>query len=153
MVKKVIVNLDLPKASGLDCIPVVVLSNCKPELLYILAELINKCLKEFCFPDFWKVSLVTPVFKNVGKKSTAKKYHHVSLLFVVGKIFEKLENNRIVDHLDKSRIFSDFQYCFRSSRSTADFFTVVSDRIARAFNRSWATQAPALDIFKAFDWL
>ena len=37
--------------------------------------------------------------------------------------------------------FSDFQYGFRSSRSTADVVTVVSDRISRAFNRSGATQA------------
>ena len=29
--------------------------------------------------------------------------------------------------------------------------TVVSDRITRAFNRSWATPAVALDISKAFD--
>ena len=47
--------------------------------------------------------------------------------------------------------FSDFQYGFRSSRSTADLLTVVSDRIARAFNRSGATRAVALDISKAFD--
>ena len=37
MVKKVIMNLDLSKASGPDCIPVVVLKNCEPELSYILA--------------------------------------------------------------------------------------------------------------------
>ena len=48
-------------------------------------------------------------------------------------------------------LFSDFQYGFRSSRSTADLLTVVSDRIARAFNRSGATRAVALDISKAFD--
>ena len=35
MVKKVIMNLDLPKASGPDYIPVEVLKNCKPELSYI----------------------------------------------------------------------------------------------------------------------
>ena len=45
--------------------------------------------------------------------------------------------------------FSDFQYGFRSSRSTADLLTVVSDRIARAFNRSGATRAVALDMSKA----
>ena len=56
-----------------------VLKNCEPELSYILAELFNKCLKESCFPDCWKVSLVVPVFKNVGERSTAKKYHPVSL--------------------------------------------------------------------------
>ena len=43
------------------------------------------------------------------------------------------------------------QYDFTSSRSTADLLTVVSDRIARAFNRSGATRAVALDISKAFD--
>ena len=67
MVTKVITKLDLSKASGPDCIPVVVLKNCEPELSYILAKLFNKCLKESCFPDCWKVSSVVPVFKNVGK--------------------------------------------------------------------------------------
>ena len=49
MVKKVITNLDLSKASGPDCIPLLVLKNYEPELSYILAELVNKCLKESCF--------------------------------------------------------------------------------------------------------
>ena len=68
MVKKVTMNLDLSKASGPDFIPVVVLKNCEAELSYILAELFNKCLKESCFPDCWKVSLVVSVFKNIGGK-------------------------------------------------------------------------------------
>ena len=51
MVKNVIMNLDLSKASGPDCIPKVVLKNCEPELSYILDELFSKCLKESCFPD------------------------------------------------------------------------------------------------------
>ena len=114
MVKKIIMNLDLPKASGPDCIPVVVLKNCEPELSYILAKLFNKHLKESCFPDCWKVSSVVPLFKNVGERSTAKNYCRVSLLSVVSKVFEKLVNNRIVDHLEKCGLFSDFQYGFRS---------------------------------------
>ena len=70
MVKKLIMNYDLSMASGPNCIPVVVLKNCEPDLSYILAELFNKCLKESCFPDSWKVSSVVPVFKNVGERST-----------------------------------------------------------------------------------
>ena len=56
MVRKVVINLDLSKASGPDYIPLVVLKNCEPELSYILAKLFNECLKECCFPDCWKVS-------------------------------------------------------------------------------------------------
>ena len=151
MVRKVVMYLDLSKASGLNCIPVVVLKNCEPELSYILGEPFNKCLKESCFPNCWKVSSVVPVFKNVGERSTTKSYRPVSLHSVVSKVFEKLVNDRIVDHIEKFGLFSDFQYGFRSCRSTADLLTVVSDRIARAFNRSGATRTVALDISKAFD--
>ena len=91
MVKKVITNIDSSKASGPDCVLVVVLK--------------NKCLKESCFPDCWKVSLVVLVFKNVGGGSTAKNYRPVSLLSVVSKVFEKLVNNRILDHLEKCGLF------------------------------------------------
>ena len=51
LVKKVIMNLNLSKASGPDYIPVVVLKNCEPELCFIQAELFNECLNESCFPD------------------------------------------------------------------------------------------------------
>ena len=79
---------------------------------------------------------MVPVSKNVGQKSTAKNYHHVSLLSVVSKVFEKLANNRIVDHLEKCGLFSNFQYGFRS---TSKLLTVASDRTARTSNWSRTT--------------
>ena len=105
MVKKVITNLDSSKASGSDYIPVVVRKNCKPKLSYILPELFNMSLKESCFPDCWKISLVVPVFKNFGERCTAKNYYPVSLLSVVSKVFEKLVSNRIFNHLEKYGLF------------------------------------------------
>ena len=108
MVEKVITNLDTSKASDPDCIPVVFLRNCETELLYILAELCNIYLIESCFLDFWKVSSVVPVFKNVGKRSTAENCHPVSLLLVVSEVFEKLVSNRIVDHHKKCGFFLIF---------------------------------------------
>ena len=86
------------------------------------------------------------------KKCSRKVYCPFSLLSVFSKVFEKLLNNRLVNHLDKSGVFSDFQYSFRSSRSTAGLLTIASDGgIARAFIRSGATQAIAFDISWAFD--
>ena len=70
---------------------------------------------------------------------------------MVSKVFEIFSHNRIVDHLEKCSLFSDFQCGFRSSRSTAGLLTVVSDRITRAFNKSGATRAVAFDISKAFN--
>ena len=43
--------------------------------------------------------------------------------------------------------FSDFQCGFRFSLSTGDLLTAVSDRIARVFSRSGATQIVARLIY------
>ena len=90
MLKKVIKILALSKMPGPDCIPMVVLKTCKPELSYILAECFNKGLKSFS-PDCWKVSSEIPVFKNVWERSAGINYHPVSLLPVPSKDL----NNRI----------------------------------------------------------
>ena len=113
--KKIIMNLDLSKASSTDCIQLKVLKNCEPELSYIITELFSQCLQESCFPDCCKVSSVIPVFKNIGERTTARNYRPVSLFSVVSKIFEKTVNNKIVDHLEKCGLLSDFQYGLRSS--------------------------------------
>ena len=91
------------------------------------------------FPGLLEGHIGGPCFKNVGKDLLLKTTTLLAFLKVVSKVFEKLINNRIVNHLNKCGLFSDFQYGFRSSRSTADLLTVVSDRIARAFNSSGAT--------------
>ena len=73
--------------------------------------------------------------------------------FTTSKVFEKLVNNRIVDHLEKRVLSSDFKHGFSSFRSTTDLLTVVSDRIARAFiSRSGATQAVARDLLEVLTW-
>ena len=96
------------------------------------------CLKESCSPNCWKVSWVVPEFKNVGE-GLQLKTTGLCFLSVVSKVFETLVYNRLVDCLEKCGLFSDFQYSFRSSQSTEDFLTVVSDRIPRSYNRSGAS--------------
>ena len=111
MVRKVIMNLDLSKTSGPDCILVVVLKNCEPELSYILAELFNVCLKGPCFQivrrfHWWSLYLRMPG-KGLLLKTTA-------LLFFLWLVKSEV-NNKIVDHLEICGLFSDFHYGFRSS--------------------------------------
>ena len=67
---------------------------------------------------------------------------------VVSKNFENLVDNRSVDYLEKCGVFL---YGFRSSQSTAVFLTVVSERIARDFNKSGTAQAVVVNISRTFD--
>ena len=76
----------------------------------------------------------SPVFPSRPKLKLRK---------IVKKVIMNLDLSKasslLVDHLEKCSLFSDFEYGFRSCRSTADLWTVVSsDSIARAFNRSGA---------------
>ena len=71
-----------------------------------------------------KVFSLVSLFKNVWEMSTAKNYSLVNIFSVVSKVFEKLNN--LVYHLEKYRLFSDFQYDFRFSCSSADLLTVLT---------------------------
>ena len=87
----------------------------------------------------------------MSERSTPKNYSPVGFIYVVVKVFKKIAKNRIVDHLERSGLFSDFQYGFRSFRSTAHLLRVAADRIASAYNRSSATQAVTFDMTKTFE--
>ena len=63
---------------------------------------------------------------------------------MINNVFE-----RLLDHLENWSLFSDFQYGFRSSQSTADLLTVVSNIIAKSLKKSGAIRAVALNISKA----
>ena len=77
-----------------------------------LAEVFNVCLKEPCSLDCWKVIPVVPwwslYLRMLGKGLQLK---------TTALLLKSLKN---FDHLEKCGLFSDFQYGFSSSRSSAD---------------------------------
>ena len=91
------------------------------------------------------------VYEKDGKRSTARNHSCPASLFSVdGKIFEKLPNNRFVNHIKKCDLFSKFHYGFRSSQLIADLLPDASNTTDRAFNWFVAAQPIALDISKNF---
>ena len=120
MVKKVIRNLDLSNASGPDCTPVVVLKNCEPHFSYILAELFNNCMKKSLVFQIAGRFHWWPLYLKMLGKGRQQKFTILLVFFLWLVVFAKLVNNRIVDHLDKCDLFSDFQYGFNSFGSTGD---------------------------------
>ena len=95
LVKKFITNLDQRR------LVLFIFQWCFSDILslnfYMLAELFNMCLKKSYFPGCWKF---TSVFR-VENSSTVKNCCPVSLISVASKVFEKLVNDRFVDHLGK----------------------------------------------------
>ena len=70
------------------------------------------------------------LYQNDRKRSTAKNHcHPASLLSLDSKIFEKLPNNRHVNHIKKCSLYSKFQYGFRCSQATADLLPDASNTL------------------------
>lgn len=73
-----------------------------------------------------------PVFNNVWEQSLAKNTYPVTDP-VAMKIFKKPEDNRLIDHIKKFSLFSDFEYCFKSSNLTVDLLSFLFDGIFYGF--------------------
>ena len=149
-VQKLIFELDSSKASGPDSIPVTVLRHCAPELSAILSKMFNLSLKTCTFPTCWKQAVVVPVPKK-GDLTSAANYRPISLLSVVGKIFERILNEQIWKHLETHKLLSDVQFGFRHQRSSADLLALLTEHISKVLDQRGESRSVALDISKAFD--
>ena len=85
-----------------------ILKNCGPEISYILAKLFGIGLKNLIFQIAGRSHLWSLYLRMLGEMSVAKNYCPVvSRLSAVSKVFEKLVNNRIADHLKKCFLLSN----------------------------------------------
>ena len=111
-VEKLLRNIDVKKAIGPDNISPHILKKCASQLAEPLARLFNFCSKTKTWPKIWKRARVVACHK---KKSRTKveNYRPVSLLSVVGKIYEKVLASSITEHLEKNRLLSIKQFDFR----------------------------------------
>ena len=88
-VLKELKSLDTSKATGPDGVSPHILKNCAQQLAAPLAALFTNCLKQKRWPKLWKKASVVAVHKK-DSKNEVKNYRPISLLSVIGKIYERL---------------------------------------------------------------
>ena len=76
-----------------------------PTISEQLSQIFNKCVEEECFPNLPKNGVAIPIYKE-GHNTEAGNCRPISLLPVVGKLFEKLLHKRILDFLIKHKVLS-----------------------------------------------
>ena len=80
------------------------LRNGGPIVCYILEKLFNKIYEEGHIPDAFKCGIITPVYKKHGKPiDDPNSYRRITVCSVIGKIFEKLVQAKIIDKLDSKQ--------------------------------------------------
>ena len=81
--------IDVGKATGLDKIPNGLLKIAADVVAPSLTGIFNQSLVTGIFPSDWKLTKVSPIFKN-GSRSDLNNYWPISVIPTVAKIFEKL---------------------------------------------------------------
>ena len=113
--------------------------------------LFNKCFEEGNFPKSLKIASITPLHKE-GDKGRPENYRHISLLPIIGKIFEFLIFDRIKNYIEKFKILKVNQFGFRSNHNTANAIVSLLEDI-RMNKQSKANEIKVtfLELKKAFD--
>ena len=123
-------------------------------MLVHLAHIFSACLALGIFPDSMKCALMIFIPKPGKLKCDPTNYRPISLLSVLGKIFEKILTNRLTLHMDDHNLHHKHQYGFRRGRGTVSALAMSYEWIVRqkAVKHSRVTMV-ARDIKGAFDFL
>lgn len=117
------------------------------DLLQILFSVI---WREEIVPPQWREGLIVNLFKK-GDKEDPGNYRGISLLSVVGKVFCKILNNRLVQHLDEGRVLHEGQAGFRRNRCCTDNVYTLNEIVQGRLREGKETYAFFLDVQKAYD--
>ena len=148
-VKKLLEEIDIKKAVGVDTIP--------PKLVKIgadiikepLTQAINCCLRQGIFPENAKVASVVPLDKEKPDKYDVSNYRPVRILNAFSKIYEKVIKNQLASYLDN--YFSPFISVYRKSCSTQQVIIRLLEEWRETLDKNFIVGAVLMDLSKAFD--
>jgi len=149
-VLKLLLNINIHKASGPDQIPNILLKELANEIAPALTELYNQTLKDGDIPVDWRRANVAPIFKK-GDRHNAANYRPVSLTCVCSKLMEHIVVKHIVTHLDKHGILTNLQHGFRSKHSCVSQLLLTVSDFAFHYDNNTQVDVAILDYSKAFD--
>lgn len=141
-------NLNNKTCAGPDNISNIFFVKCKFVLSVPLLKLFNLSLSSGIFPDNWKVSYISPIFKG-GDVNQVTNYRPISIISIIPKIFESIVYKKI-NPLFKNIIIDD-QHGFVSNKSTATNLLVFQHYVLDAFKLGHQVDVIYTDFSKAFD--
>ena len=140
------------KSCNIDFYPAKVLKHINLIISPILANLINRSLVEGTYPKSFKKARVIPLHKSKCKDDL-NNYRPISILPILGKIFERVVYNQLYYFLEKYKLLHHNQYGFRKNRSTIQAIMDQLDFVYNNLDQGSAVISIFMDFSKAFDCL
>lgn len=140
------------KSCGFDSIRSEMLKNCNAELQRAVLKLFNIILKWGYFPDTWNKGLITPIHKN-GDKLDPNNFRGICVSSNLGKLFNSILNNRLLNFLNEHNVLSKGQIGFLPNHRTTDHIYTLHTLINENVNQTKNGKIFAcfIDFKKAFD--
>uniref|UniRef100_A0A224X7Z3 Putative reverse transcriptase n=1 Tax=Panstrongylus lignarius TaxID=156445 RepID=A0A224X7Z3_9HEMI len=150
-VKQTINNLPKKKSPGYDLITAQVLHQLPKKAIVFLTTIYNSILRTTYYPILWKFSNIKMIPKPGKPTHQPSSYRPISLLPILGKIFERLLLPRLLETVETMKILPNHQFGFRSRHSTIQQAHRVVDTIATSLELKEFCAGVFLDISQAFD--
>ena len=115
-----------------------------------ISIIFNSSLANGIFPDDWKSARVTPLFKH-GERSDVDNYRPISVISIIGKVFERIIYNHLFAYLSDHNILSKHQFGFHALHSTVTALLDATDSWAYNIDMGNVNAVVFLDLKKAFD--
>ena len=150
IVLKLLKNIDISQAAGIDNLPGRFLKDGAVILAKPVTEICNLSIKSRIFPDPCKLAKLKPIFKKRSRMDPSS-YRPISLLPLISKIFEKIVHDQMIDYLSQYNILYKYQPGFRAQHSTDLCLSYLNDKILKGFDNGFFTGMILIDLQKPFD--
>ena len=136
------------RAPGKDTLTKYHLERVPPNMIKNLATFFNASLAIGYYPQQYKNSLMIFIPK-VGKSPIDHiNYRPICLLNIPGKIFEKIINNRLIQHLEINNLQNQREHGFRKNRGTNTATAILYETIATVIGNKNKVNLVLRDIVK-----
>lgn len=139
------------KSPGYDLITNKILKHLPKKTILYLTFIFNSMLRLSYFPAIWKLSIVILILKPGKPPNIATSYRPISLLPVLGKLFEKIVLKRLRPIIEIQKVIPNAQFGFRANHSTIQQVHRIVDKISSSFENKNYCPAVFLDVAQAFD--
>jgi Notch-like protein len=120
---------------GYDQVPTKILKLCSHFISSPLIYICNRTLFTGGFPDSLKYAIIRALFKK-GNTNNMSNYGPISVLTSFSKLFEKVMQTRLLQHLIDNNILRKEQYGFRTKLKTDTAMYQLTDKVLNALNNN-----------------
>ena len=149
-ITQILKTMNSKSAMGVDRISVKLMRGLGDSFVESVVPAINKSLKEGEFPNSFKISRVTPLFKG-GAPDSPSNYRPISVIPNPSKLVENVIYNRIYQFVKYHNLIHEHQFGFQQGSSTTSAVLTLIHRCIDSIEAKRGTGLVFIDIQKAFD--